>query len=117
MELSKDDVERLEKTGHARSEFTNLDRRGILRLRNDRGYCIFYDTRKRICQVYANRPLGCCIYPVIYRIGEGIIVDDLCPMKSTVSSRELKTKSKKLTILMQRLSEDSRMSNTSTHLY
>jgi len=34
-------------------------------------------------------PLGCRVYPVICSEQEGIVVDDLCPMKSTVSRIEL----------------------------
>jgi len=114
MELSNHDMERLEKIGYDRFKFAGLDRGGILRLRNDQGYCVFYDIRKCICRAYMSKPLGCYIYPVIYRIGKGIVVDDLCPMKNTVSNGELKRKGKELANLMQRLSEESKMS-TSFH--
>jgi hypothetical protein len=46
---------------------------------------------------------------VIYQVGEGMRVDDICPVKHTVSKRELKRKGKELSDLIQRLSQESKV--------
>jgi len=54
------------------------------------------------CQVYKDRPLGCLLHPVVYSIDEGVIADEFCPMRRTVSKHELKMKGK---ILLKHLKE------------
>jgi Fe-S-cluster containining protein len=103
MMLSNADVERLEKMGYNRQEFVRYDRHGFVRLKNRRGFCVFYDVERCRCRVYKHRPLGCRVYPVIFSEQEGIIVDDLCPMKNTVSKIELERKGKKLIELLQKI--------------
>jgi len=44
---------------------------------------------KKKCQVYEYRPLGCRIYPVAYAVDEGVMTDELCPMRHTISRHEL----------------------------
>jgi len=107
MLLSKADIERLEKAGHRRELFVRYDKHGFARLRNHKGYCVFYDLEKNRCKVYKYRPLGCRIYPVIYSEEDGIIVDDLCPMKNTVSNSELKKKGKKLVELLKKIDNEA----------
>jgi hypothetical protein len=102
MLLSKEDVERLERLGFSREDFTVTGGDGLPRLRNAREWCYFYDPEEKKCQVYEYRPLGCFIYPVVYSIGEGVIADELCPMRHTVSKHELKMKRK---ILLKHLKE------------
>ena len=94
MLLSKGDIERLEKVGFSREDFTVTGEDGLVRLRNVGRRCYFYDPTEKKCQVYEDRPLGCFLYPVIYSADEGVIVDELCPMSHTVSKRELKRKGK-----------------------
>jgi hypothetical protein len=101
MMLSTADVERLEKAGYNRKKFMRYDRHGFARMKNSRGLCIFYDAEKCLCKTYRRRPSGCRIYPVIYSEKEGIVVDDLCPMKNTISKIELKTKGKKVMKLLR----------------
>ncbi|MEM3726522.1 MAG: YkgJ family cysteine cluster protein [Candidatus Bathyarchaeia archaeon] len=108
MLLSEEDIKRLENLGHSREKFVRYDKKGFAKLRNHRGYCVFYDQQKGRCNVYKCRPLGCRIYPVIYSEGEGTIVDDLCPMKNTVSTKELKRKSVELMKLLHRIDEEAR---------
>jgi hypothetical protein len=106
MLLSSADVERLERVGYDRWKFMYHDRNGFARLKNCRRFCVFYDVEKSRCKIYKHRPLGCRIYPVIYSELEGMVVDDLCPMKNTISESELKKKGKKVMELIQRARAD-----------
>ena len=94
MLLSKGDIEKLERVGFSREDFTVIGEEGLTRLRNVREWCYFYNPAEKTCQVYEDRPLGCLLYPVIYSIDEGVVVDDLCPVRQTVSKHELKMKGK-----------------------
>lgn len=107
MLLSSADVERLERVGYDREKFSHSDRHGLVRLKNRRGFCVFYDTEKCRCKIYKHRPLGCRIYPVIYSEQEGVVVDDLCPMENTISEPELKRKGKKVIELLQRIDNEA----------
>jgi Fe-S-cluster containining protein len=109
MMLSFEDVKRLERLGYDCQKFIFRDRQGFFCLQNDHGHCFFYDVWNHSCKVYKDRPLGCHIYPVIYQVGKEIRVDDICPMKYTVSKRELKRKGKELSDLIQRLSQESKV--------
>ena len=107
MMLTNEDIERLERVGYDRQKFARYDRHGFVRLKNRHGSCVFYDIEKCRCKIYEHRPLGCRIYPVIYSEQEGIVVDDLCPMKSTVSNIDLKRKGKKVMVLLQRIDNEA----------
>jgi Fe-S-cluster containining protein len=107
MMLSNSDIERLVRLGHNRQKFVRYDRYGFARLKNRNGLCVFYDAEKCRCQIYRDRPLGCRIYPVIYSEQEGIVMDDLCPMQSTVSKIELKREGKKLMVLLQSIENEA----------
>lgn len=107
MMLSIADVDVLEGLGHNRQNFVLHDRHGFFRLRNRHGFCVFYDFEKCRCKIYKHRPLGCRIYPVVYSDKEGIVVDDLCPMKSTVSEMELKRKGRKVIELLRRIDSEA----------
>ena len=100
MMLSNADVTRLEKAGYDKNKFSRRDKHGFLILKNRRGLCFFYDSEKRGCGIYKLRPLGCRIYPVICSEQDGIIIDNLCPQKNTVSKPELRKKGKKVTKLL-----------------
>jgi Fe-S-cluster containining protein len=69
MLLSSEDIERLETKGYSEEFFVRFDRAGYAKLRNREGHCVFYEVEKRRCSVYADRPLGCRLYPVIYDKG------------------------------------------------
>jgi hypothetical protein len=107
MMLSDADIKRLERAGYNRQKFVSYDKHGFARLKNRRGFCVFYDVEKCRCKIYEHRPSGCRIYPVIYSEKEGIVVDDLCPMKNTVSETELKRKGKKVIELLQRIDNEA----------
>jgi hypothetical protein len=101
MMLSNADVQRLEEEGYSRQRFMRHDRLGYARLRNSRGVCVFYDSEECRCKAYRHRPLGCRTYPVVYSEDEGIIVDELCSMKNTVSKKELGSKGKRVIGLLR----------------
>jgi len=107
MLLSKADIERLEEIGYERQGFVRYDREGLAKLRNCRDYCVFYDVETHRCKVYRHRPLGCRIYPVIYGEEIGIIVDDICPMKNTVTEVELEKKRKEVMKLLKRIDAEA----------
>lgn len=106
MELSSEDIERLEEKGYRLEEFAVIDD-GVTRLRNVDGYCYFYSRADKKCQIYEDRPLGCYLYPVVYLANEGAMVDELCPMGQTISEQELRTKGKILDKLLKKIENDS----------
>jgi hypothetical protein len=108
MLLANTDIERLERLGYEKQKFVRYGRHGFARLKNRHGFCVFYDIKMRRCQIYRHRPLGCRIYPVIYREHEGIAVDDLCPMQNAFSKMELEREGKKLFELLQRIDNETR---------
>jgi len=107
MMLSNANIKRLEKRGYNRQKFARYDRQGFARLKNQDGFCVFYDAEKLRCTIYKHRPSGCRIYPVICSEQEGIVVDNLCPMKNTVSETERERKGKKVTELLQRIDNEA----------
>jgi len=107
MELSSEDIERLEKMGYRLEEFSVTDNVATT-LRNVDGYCIFYNRVDKKCQIYEKRPMGCRLYPVVYLANEGAIVDELCPMGHTISEKELRTKGKILEKLLKKIDNESK---------
>jgi len=105
MELSSKDIKRLEETGYRREEFVVIDN-GVTRLRNVDGWCYFYSTAEKRCRIYGKRPLGCYLYPVVYLVNEGAIVDELCPMGHTISEQELRMKGKILNKLLEKIDSE-----------
>jgi Fe-S-cluster containining protein len=73
MELSSEDIQRLEEMGYRLEEFA-VTANGVTRLRNVDGYCAFYSHADKKCQIYQRRPIGCRLYPVVYLANEGTIV-------------------------------------------
>ncbi|MEM3727724.1 MAG: YkgJ family cysteine cluster protein [Candidatus Bathyarchaeia archaeon] len=102
MELSSDDVERLVDAGYRPEDFMVV-RDDVPHLRNVDGCCYFYSPAKRRCRVYKIRPLGCRLYPVIYVDGVGVTLDELCPMRHTVSKKEFKRKARILKRLLEKI--------------
>jgi Fe-S-cluster containining protein len=105
MELSSKDIERLEEAGYRRKEFA-VTEGGVTQLRNVGRWCCFYSLADKKCRVYGKRPLGCYLYPVVYLMNEGAIVDELCPMGQTISEQELRTKGKILDKLLKKLNNE-----------
>jgi Fe-S-cluster containining protein len=100
MLLSETDVKRLERAGYARLDFAQCNEQSFVQLRNKGGHCVFYDMKKHCCRVYRVRPSGCRIYPVLLSEQEGIIVDDLCPMRDTLSEAEIESKGRRVIKLL-----------------
>ena len=105
MELSDEDVERLEKAGFNSDEFSTSFNGSFRRLTNVNGYCYFYDTSLKGCHVYPLRPIGCRFYPVVYIVGEGIGVDTLCPMNDSVNELDLEVKGRLLLDHLRRMGQ------------
>ncbi len=108
MMLSKTDIQLLESKGYNKSVFLRLDKQGYTKLQNRKGYCVFYDSGRSSCRVYADRPQGCHIYPVVYGEEEGIMVDGLCPMKTTVTDGEMVGKGKEVIRLLKTIDREAK---------
>ena len=109
--MSNADIQRLKKSGYKRQEFMRYDKQGFAKLKNRRGLCFFYDPKKSRCKIYKLRPEGCRIYPVIFSEEEGIIVDELCPMESTISKTELERRGKKVMRLLRIMDREATSQN------
>ena len=101
MLLCKKDIKRLEKKGFCQKQFVNFDKNGYALLKNRGGYCIFYDLKNRQCSIYEDRPSGCRVYPVILDEETGIILDDICQSRNTITLEEKRIKGKKVIRLLE----------------
>lgn len=78
MSLTSADVVRLERAG-AR-DFYRTDDDGHLRLRTRNNCCVFLTSG--VCSVYADRPEGCVLYPLIYFVDcDEVGLHDFCPFR------------------------------------
>jgi Fe-S-cluster containining protein len=107
MLLSKKDIKRLEDKGYKRNQFAKYDKQGYAQLKNRDGYCVFYDLIKRECRVYADRPSGCRIYPVILDEEYGIVFDDICESRNTISEQEKRLKGKRVMKLLAEIDSEA----------
>jgi Fe-S-cluster containining protein len=107
MLLSKRDMTRLEKIGYQRNDFARENRNGYYKLLNREDHCVFHDRILERCKIYPNRPAGCKIYPVIYSVEEGVIVDYLCPENNTISKAELHRKGKTVEKLLATIDDEA----------
>jgi len=103
MLLSQNDITRLEKKGFSKNYFVKYDKQGYARLKNRKGHCVFYDPKKCQCSVYYDRPSGCRIYPVIFDEDRGVILDDICQCRSTITEKEKRWKGKRVIELLKRI--------------
>ncbi len=101
MLLSQKDITRLEKKGFSKNHFVHYDNQGYAQLKNREGYCIFYDHKNRQCSVYADRPSGCRVYPVIFDEEKGIVLDNICQSRSTITEKEKNLKGKRVIKLLE----------------
>ena len=101
MLLSKRDIKRLEKRGFSQREFARFDRQGYVQLKNRDGYCVFYDRNNQICSVYADRPSGCRVYPVILDEEKGIVLDTICESRGSISEEEKRLKGRRVRRLLK----------------
>jgi Fe-S-cluster containining protein len=107
MLLSTEDITRLEKKGFSKEFFVRFDKAGYALLRNRQGHCVFYNIEMRRCNVYAERPSGCRVYPVIFDEDKGIVVDDICHAQETVTEQEKLRKGKKVVKLLKRIDREA----------
>lgn len=107
MELSEADIARLERRGYDREEFVIMGEDSIPRLRNVDGWCVLYDVVRGRCREYRSRPLGCVLYPANMDADGAIIVDELCPQASTVSSQELADRGRRLRSLLDTIDREA----------
>jgi Fe-S-cluster containining protein len=108
MLLSAEDIERLESNGYRKEFFARFDKAGYAKLRNRQGHCVFYDVEKRRCKVYADRPLGCRLYPVIYDEAKGIVVDSICHAQGTLTEGKMEWKGKKVLRLLEKIDAEAK---------
>ncbi|MCW4045197.1 MAG: YkgJ family cysteine cluster protein [Candidatus Bathyarchaeota archaeon] len=107
MLLSNADIARLERKGYTKQFFVQYDKSGYATLRNHQGYCVFYNVEKRRCGVYADRPLGCRIYPVIYDEEKGIVADTVCCSWETVTEKEKAKRGRKVFRLLEKIDSEA----------
>jgi hypothetical protein len=108
MLLSLRDIERLERRGYNRNFFVRFDSEGYATLKNQCGYCVFYDTKKRRCKVRTHRPAGCRIYPVIFHENKGIIVDPICPSRDSVTEKQKAKEGQKVLKLLRTIDAEAK---------
>jgi len=101
MLLSKEDIKRIEQKGFHKKYFLKIDKNGYAQLKNRNGYCVFYNVEKCQCNIYQDKPLGCNVYPVILDEDIGVVFDDICPEKATITSKEKEEKGKAVINLLK----------------
>jgi len=107
MLLSKKDIKRLESIGYYKTLFAKYDKQGYVQLKNRDGYCVFYDVQKKRCRVYADRPSGCRVYPVILDEEKGIILDNICESRETISEQEKILKGRRVIKLLEEIDSEA----------
>ena len=103
MLLAERDINRLVNRGFSKGFFVKFNKEGYAQLKNRQGYCVFYDAKKHRCRVYADRPSGCRVYPVILDEQKGIILDEICQSRSTVTDAEKGVKGERVIRLLERI--------------
>ena len=108
MLLSTKDIAQLEKKGYKKEFFTSIDKAGYAVLRNYEGRCAFFDAEKRRCNVYAERPSGCRIYPIIFDEDKGIVADTTCQARKSVTQQDKDRKGRKVLKLLKLLDKEAK---------
>lgn len=107
MELSEQDVERLEQLGFRRQDFSVVGEDSILRLRNVGGRCYFLVRAEARCRVYQHRPRGCAIYPVNIAEDGAIVLDEECKAAKTITKAEADRKGAELRVLISKIDSEA----------
>lgn len=83
MPLTDEDIARLVALGHDRDEFVTYsdDETAQLKVREEPGKPCFF-LRENRCNVYADRPAGCRIYPLVLNERERVVRDEDCPHRA-----------------------------------
>jgi Fe-S-cluster containining protein len=103
MLLSIEDIERLERKGYKTASFVRIDNEGYAYLQNLKGNCVLFDAEKRVCKERANRPSGCRIYPIMLDEEKGIVIDDICPAKGSITEKQKEKRGKKVRKLLDKI--------------
>ncbi len=112
MLLSADDIIRLENKGYSKESFARFNKGGYAILRNRQGYCVFYNVKKRQCDIYADRPAGCRVYPVILDEDKGIVTDDICRARRTITEQEKARKGKRVIKLLEKIDQEAQQNKS-----
>lgn len=87
MPLTEEDIARLERLGHDRAAFVAWSAEGTAQLATvaaGEGMpgrpCSFL--KENACSVYADRPAGCRIYPLVLNENGRLLRDDECPHRA-----------------------------------
>ena len=107
MLLCSEDINKLEKKGYSKDSFLRFDKDGYALLRNRQGCCVFYNKKEQRCSVYAYRPSGCRIYPVILDEDKGIVVDEICHAQTTISDAEKARRGKRVLSLLKKIDAEA----------
>ena len=96
MILSARDIAHIKRLGHINLKLTEIVKKsddGLYQLKNDKGYCIFFDSNKKLCTIYDVRPQGCRFYPLTFDLNVKMcILDEDCPrLELFYPSRESRT--------------------------
>ncbi|HUR70123.1 MAG TPA: YkgJ family cysteine cluster protein [Candidatus Thermoplasmatota archaeon] len=83
MPLTVDDISRLVALGHAKDDFVTWsdDETAQLKVREEPGKPCFF-LRENRCSVYADRPQGCRIYPLVMNERGRVVRDEDCPHRA-----------------------------------
>ncbi|MBD3159957.1 MAG: YkgJ family cysteine cluster protein [Candidatus Lokiarchaeota archaeon] len=104
MTLTKKDVNRINSLGYSRDDYARKASDGFIELRNNDGYCYFYDRESRSCKIYDKRPEGCRYYPIVYNLHLGTCVADRdCPSADTVTKEDIRRICPKVKELVRQL--------------
>jgi Fe-S-cluster containining protein len=99
MPLSHSDMDRISKLGYTVKDFAVKSQNGW-QLKNRFGKCVFLSSNG--CIIYAYRPEGCQLYPLVFDEETGRNVkDDVCPHRGEF--RVTRHDKKKLTLFLQKL--------------
>ena len=109
MTLTESDMERIDSLGHMRSEYVVRTKDGFYQLRNLDDYCCFYDSEKKTCRIYEQRPDGCRFYPIIYDARRHrCVVDKDCPSRETITTEEINRACPEVRKLVKRLMAEAK---------
>jgi Fe-S-cluster containining protein len=54
-----------------------------------------------------NRPSGCRVYPVILDEDKGIVLDDICNSRNTITEKEKNIKGKRVIRLLEKIDNEA----------
>ena len=108
MLLCNRDIECLEKRGYDRDSFVRFDEEGYAFLRNQDGNCVFFNPAKRTCNERSIRPAGCRIYPVMFDEDKGIVIDELCAARNTITEKQKEKRGAKVLKLLEKIDAEAK---------